>query len=404
MSSDLGRCCTISHVVIGRHILTCTSSTHHTDAEPSIRVAASERSMASVDCQGAIMSQTRGTAHTPRGTERVCACGRRLSASNTGKRCAACERKFKEGLGKPSKKPARQDEGYGKRTGLSYARKAVGLTQEQLAEMIHVDRSTVFHWEAGDHRPQPYLWPKLAKVIEISRDRIMDLLIRENEPEIDAQESIRASHIRHPMDGRLMAKIDGSVFLSGPGNEPTWLPTFYIDVYPVTNAEYARFIAATGHTPPQHWTDERTPEHLSDHPVVLVTWNDAAAYAEWAGKSLPSGPQWEKAARGTRGTVYPWGDQPTPAKCNVRENGVGSTTTVDCYKSGVSPYGVFDLCGNIWEWCSTETRPSRHELKGGAWTSPFLRATPSSFNDAAASMCDDDTGFRCVVTAETLDR
>jgi hypothetical protein len=217
-------------------------------------------------------------------------------------------------------------------------------------------------------------------------------------------EPIGESHIPHPVDGRLMAKIDGSVFLSGPGNEPVWLPTFYIDVYPVTNAEYARFVAATGHTPPQHWTDGRPPEHLSDHPAVFVTWNDATAYAEWAGKSLPSGQQWEKAARGTRGTVYPWGDQPTPAKCNVRENGVGGTTAVNCYQSGVSPYGVFDLCGNIWEWCSTETRPSRHELKGGAWTSPFLRATPSLFNDAAASMCDDDTGFRCAVTIETRPR
>ena len=217
-------------------------------------------------------------------------------------------------------------------------------------------------------------------------------------------EPIGESHIRHPADGRLMAKIDGSVFLSGPGNEPVWLPTFYIDVYPVTNAEYARFVAATGHTSPQHWTDGRPPEHLSDHPAVFVTWNDATAYAEWAGKSLPSGQQWEKAARGTRGTVYPWGDQPTPAKCNVRENGVGGTTAVNCYQSGVSPYGVFDLCGNIWEWCSTETRPSRHELKGGAWTSPFLRATPSLFNDAAASMCDDDTGFRCAVTIETRPR
>jgi transcriptional regulator with XRE-family HTH domain len=230
-----------------------------------------------------------------------------LSVSNTGKRCAACERKFKAGSDKPSKKPARRGKGCGKRAGLSYARKAVGLTQEQLAEMMHVDRSTVLHWEAGEHRPQPYLWPKLAKILEISRERLMEILIQENEPEIDAQESIGESHVRHPVDGRLMAKIDGSVFLSGPGNEPIWLPTFYIDVYPVTNAEYARFIAATGHTPPQHWTDGQPPEHLSDHPVVFVTWNDATAYAEWAGKSLPSGQQWEKAARGTRGTVYPWG-------------------------------------------------------------------------------------------------
>lgn len=101
-------------------------------------------------------------------------------------------------------------------------------------------------------------------------------------------------------------------------------------------------------------------------------------------------------------TVYPWGDQPTPAKCNVRENGAGTTTAVDCYHSGVSPYGVSGMCGNIWEWCSTETRPGRHELKGGAWTSPLLRATPSSFNAAAASTYDDDTGFRCAVITETL--
>ncbi|MDR7301822.1 formylglycine-generating enzyme required for sulfatase activity [Haloactinomyces albus] len=200
-----------------------------------------------------------------------------------------------------------------------------------------------------------------------------------------------------------MVKVDGSVFLSGPSNEPTWLPAFYIDVHPVSNADYARFIAATGHPSPQHWTEDKYPDGLAEHPAVFVTWKDATAYAEWSGKALPTGQQWEKAARGTRGNVYPWGDQPTPAKCNVRENGVGSTTPGDCYQSGVSPYGVYDLCGNVWEWCSTESKPGRHELKGGAWTSPFNRATPSSFNDAAASMCDDDVGFRCAVPAEILE-
>jgi hypothetical protein len=213
----------------------------------------------------------------------------------------------------------------------------------------------------------------------------------------------RQNQVRHPVDGKLMALVDAGVFLSGPDNQPTWLPAFYIDVYPTTNADYSRFVAATGHPPPQHWPEGHSPLSLHDHPVVFVTWHDAHAYSAWANKSLPMTLQWEKAARGTRGDIYPWGDQPTPAKCNVRECGVGGTTPADRYHSGVSPYGVYDLCGNVWEWCVTETDPGRHELKGSAFTSPFSRATPSAFNDASAGMSDDDTGFRCVAPAEMPD-
>lgn len=209
--------------------------------------------------------------------------------------------------------------------------------------------------------------------------------------------------VRHPIDGKLMALVDAGVFLCGPENEPVFVPAFYIDVFPTTNADYARFTAATGHPSPRHWTRESTPpDGLQDHPVVFVTWHDATAYASWAAKSLPTGRQWEKAARGTRGDVYPWGSQLTPAKCNVRESDIRSTTPVNRYHSGTSPYGVYDLCGNIWEWCSTGTAENRYELKGSAFTSPFYRAAPSAFNDAASTMLDDDTGFRCVTPAETL--
>jgi formylglycine-generating enzyme required for sulfatase activity len=210
------------------------------------------------------------------------------------------------------------------------------------------------------------------------------------------------NQVRHPVDGKLMTLVDAGVFFAGEHNEPIYLPAFYIDVYPTTNADYARFVAATDADPPQHWQDGEPPADQLDYPVVFVTWHDANAYAQWAGKELPTAQQWEKAARGTRGDIYPWGSQRTPAKCNCREHGIGSTTPVDRYASGVSPYGVYDMCGNAWEWCSTETTPGRYELKGSAFTSPFLRCAPSMFNDASAAMLDDDTSFRCVAYVKTL--
>lgn len=292
-------------------------------------------------------------------------------------------------------------------------RMAKRMSLKEFAAHLGISERQISNWEkAGeDITPRPVnqaaLDTCLARSDPETQARFSHLvgesLVADGERETTI-EPIGSSQVQHPADGSAMVKVDASVFLSGPSNEPVWLPSFHIDVTPVSNAEYSLFLAATGHEPPQHWEDGKYPDDLAHHPVVFVTWKDATAYAEWAGKSLPTSAQWEKAARGTRGNVYPWGDQPTPAKCNVRENGVGATTPGDCYQSGVSPYGVYDLCGNVWEWCSTETRPGRHELKGGAWTSPFNRATPSSFNDAAESMCDDDTGFRCVVPSDEIER
>ncbi|RZQ64422.1 SUMF1/EgtB/PvdO family nonheme iron enzyme [Amycolatopsis suaedae] len=293
-------------------------------------------------------------------------------------------------------------------------RQAKRMSQRDFAAHLGVTARMIAKWEAGGKNITPRAVNQEALDTSLNRSdpdtraRFAHLVGDSMVPAAQDQrhaEPIGTSRVRHPRDGSHMVAVEGSVFLSGPSNEPVWLPDYYIDVYPVTNAEYGRFVAATGHHPPRHWAEDGTwPADIADHPVVFVTWTDAAAYAAWVGKSLPTSQQWEKAARGTRGTVYPWGDQPTPAKCNVRENGVGATTAGGCYQSGVSPYGVYDMCGNVWEWCATESRPGRRELKGGAWTSPFNRATPSSFNDAAESMCDDDTGFRCATSAESLQR
>lgn len=289
-------------------------------------------------------------------------------------------------------------------------REARRMSIREFAEHLGVSHRMVSKWEAGGERinPRPMnqsaLDTSLAQATsdECTRfTQLIDVSILASNP--DRTTGVQVVHVRHPADGKLMALVDAGVFLSGPTDSPVWLAAFYIDVHPVTNGDYARFVEATGHACPKHWPDGLCPADLADHPVVFVTWHDANAYARWADKSLPAAHQWEKAARGPRGNLYPWGNQATPAKCNSREFGPGTTTPVDRYQSGISIYGVYDLCGNVWEWCRSETTPGRYELKGSAFTSGFERATPSNFNDAQATMLDDDTGFRCTTTAEVMD-
>ncbi|MFD8386178.1 SUMF1/EgtB/PvdO family nonheme iron enzyme [Streptomyces sp. NPDC059679] len=292
-------------------------------------------------------------------------------------------------------------------------RLAKRMTIEAFAEHLGVSDRMVSKWESGggDVVPrqvnQAALDTSLACSNSDVQGRFASIVATPPtdaaavQPAPDLQQS---QHVRHPVDGKLMTKIGEGVFMSGSKNEPQWLESYYIDVFPVTNADYARFVAATGHPAPRHWEEKgRCSDRLWDHPVVWVTWRDAATYAAWAGKALPSSHQWEKAARGTAGAIYPWGDQPTVAKCNVRESGIGETTPVSRYHSGVSPLGVYDMCGNTWEWCSTETEPGRYELKGSAFTSPFFRCVPAEYNDASIDMYDDDTGFRCVALCEQME-
>ncbi len=134
------------------------------------------------------------------------------------------------------------------------------------------------------------------------------------------------------------------------------LPTYRIDKYLVTNAQYARFIAATGHRPPSDWKNGKIQDGELLYPVTLVNWYDASAYAKWAGKRLPTEAEWEKAARGTDGRRWPWGNQMDPKRLNTYYN-VGSATNVNTYSNGVSPYGVFDMAGNVNEWVQDDFLP-----------------------------------------------
>jgi formylglycine-generating enzyme required for sulfatase activity len=144
---------------------------------------------------------------------------------------------------------------------------------------------------------------------------------------------------------------------------------FFLGKYPVTNAEYARFVAETWHNnPPFHWKGQVQQSEIADHPVVDVDWHDALSYCSWlravTGKpiALPSEAQWEKAARGVDGRVYPWGDAWDAARCNTRE----ATTPVGAYSpTGDGPYGAGDQAGNVWEWMASE-RDFGRLMRGGA--------------------------------------
>lgn len=289
---------------------------------------------------------------------------------------------------------------------------AARLTYADMAGQMGITDRMIAKWIAGgaDITPRPVnqhaLDSLLAKAAPDARRRFIQATMGLASIVYDDSDTAligtAGEHTlrRHRIDGRLMALIEQGVYLAGADNRPEWLSAYWIDVYPVTNADYFRFTAATGHPAPPHWSRGRYPDLLADHPVVFVTWHDAAAYATWADKQLPTAQQWEKAARGGKGAAFPWGDQETPFKCNVRESRVRSTTPVDRYHSGVSSYGVYDLCGNIWEWCSTASGADRRELKGSAFTSAFARALPSAFNDANVEMADDDTGFRCATATD----
>ena len=134
------------------------------------------------------------------------------------------------------------------------------------------------------------------------------------------------------------------------------LPGFFIDKYPVTNVQYARFVVESKHRPPLDWQNGKIPDNKFLHPVTMVSWYDAKAYCEAYGKRLPSEAEWEKAARGSNGNRWPWGNNMDPSRVNTYYN-VGSTTEVTKYLSGTSSYGVFDLAGNVSEWTASDFGP-----------------------------------------------
>ena len=203
----------------------------------------------------------------------------------------------------------------------------------------------------------------------------------------------------------------------GPEHKVT-LPAFYIDKYEVTNLQYKKFNDATHRKSPSHFKNRTYPEGKADHPVTFVSWFDAEAYCHWAGKRLPTDQEWEKAARGTDGRNFPWGDEfgddraNTPVRWESLDQ-AGDTTPVGAFPGGASPYGLYDMSGNVWEWTASwyqaypgNNHPSENYgekykvLKGGSWWDcSFYKCGISapSFNRAffLQKTRNKSFGFRC---------
>ncbi len=184
---------------------------------------------------------------------------------------------------------------------------------------------------------------------------------------------------------------------------------FYIDKYEVTNEDYKKFIDATGYRPPKHpletkydvWDGDTFPSSLAKHPVVNVSYEDAVAYARWKGKRLPAEVEWEKAARGTDGRLYPWGNRFDKNNCRSGESEKKGTSPVGNYLLGASPYGCFDLAGNVWEWSSTlyDNKHKWHLACGGSWKDGKEKVNVVARSNPI-NTANPVVGFRCVKDAE----
>lgn len=195
------------------------------------------------------------------------------------------------------------------------------------------------------------------------------------------------------------AKID--MFTDELSQKQVTIPGFYIDTYEVTNAQYYEFVKATRYPPPPYWSDGFYPAGTEDQPVTFVTWEDAAAYAQWAGKRLPTAEEWEIAARGRTGRLFPWGSSYAKQKVNLNyaESGIAP---VGSSPEDVSEIGVYDLGGNVMEWTMTQYSDKNDffVVKGGSWVSEPFVARGANNTPSHVEYRLDHLGFRCVKSEE----
>jgi gamma-glutamyl hercynylcysteine S-oxide synthase len=232
--------------------------------------------------------------------------------------------------------------------------------------------------------------------------------------------------------------IPGGAFAKGDPARQEKLGAYSIDRYPVTVAAYAAFIETGGYRDRRHWSadgwawrtegaiirprfweeDEWRTYLIPNHPVVGVSFYEAEAYAAFRGARLPTEAEWEKAARGVDGRRYPWGNDWREDACGMRGVGPRSTVPIGVFPKGQSPYGVRDLVGCVWQWCSdpfvgwgdtssgdveeaadSAASPARRTTCGGAWNTLRWSVSCLGRNGYPMTARFSNLGFRCVAAA-----
>jgi formylglycine-generating enzyme required for sulfatase activity len=217
----------------------------------------------------------------------------------------------------------------------------------------------------------------------------------------------------------------------GPGDEDerpmhqVTVDAYSMDIYETTNAMYKEFVDATKRAAPKLWKNSVYPPDKTNDPVVYVSWYDAKEFCEWSGKRLPTEPEWEKAARGADKRVFPWGNQFDPMKANtpqhwmaIHQSDTASTTPVGSFEAGKSPYGLYDMSGNAYEWINDwylpypgNQFPNPHYgmknkiVRGGSWYDCLSYGCGLSSPTYNRSRFNPDIrnkgfGFRCAKSAK----
>jgi formylglycine-generating enzyme required for sulfatase activity len=189
--------------------------------------------------------------------------------------------------------------------------------------------------------------------------------VQESAPAVEAPRVVPGGMVLIPA-GEFIAGSDDKESFAFPKHKVT-LPAFWIDKYEVTNYEFQDFSIKTGYAGEgvkegRDWRLFYTPEK-AHFPVVYITWNDAAAYCKSLGKRLPTEEEWEKAARGTDGRRYPWGNEWADSRSNTYEGGPRKPVAIGEFHDDVSPYGVHDMLGNVQEWTASWFTPYKGNLK-----------------------------------------